>query len=156
MAETKTTRGAGSRRSANVWSDEERAAMQASARERRKAARLTPEEERAQGEKDVRAKIAELPEPDRSLAERLHAIVTSAAPDLVPRTYYGMPAYAKGGKTLCFFKPKSKFKERYATFGFETMAPLDDGTLWPVAFAVTELTPDAEARITELIKRAAS
>ncbi|HEY3522344.1 MAG TPA: DUF1801 domain-containing protein, partial [Candidatus Limnocylindrales bacterium] len=91
-----------------------------------------------------------------SLAERLHEVILAAAPSLVPRTYYGMPAYAKDGRTLCFFKPKSKFKERYSTFGFETVAPLDEGVMWPVAFAVVEVTPDVEARITELVRRAAS
>ncbi|HET7026728.1 MAG TPA: hypothetical protein VFI28_03450 [Candidatus Limnocylindrales bacterium] len=143
------------RRSANVWSDEERAAMKESARERKASARRSPEEERAEGARDVLAKIAELPEPDRSMAEGVHRIVTAAAPNLVPRTYYGMPAYSRDGKVLCFFKPKSKFKERYSTFGFETNAPLDDGVIWPVAFAVMELTPDAEARIVQLVKKAA-
>ncbi|HEU4673405.1 MAG TPA: DUF1801 domain-containing protein [Candidatus Limnocylindrales bacterium] len=154
MADTKTT-ARRSRTGSNVWSDEERAAMQESARERRKSAKLSPEEERAQGEADVRAKIAEMPEPDRSMAERVHEIVLAAAPGLVPRTYYGMPAYASGGKTICFFKPKSKFKERYSTFGFESIAPLDDGAIWPVAFALWELTPAAESRIAELVKKAA-
>jgi uncharacterized protein YdhG (YjbR/CyaY superfamily) len=158
MPETKTKttpKGAESRKTSNVWSDEERAAMRESAGERKRNSRLSPEQERASGERDVRAKIAEMPEPDRSMAERVHAVVTAAAPDLVPRTYYGMPAYSKDGKTLCFFKPKSKFKERYSTFGFESMAPLDDGAMWPVVFALYELTPDAEARITSLVKKAA-
>ncbi len=152
MAGTKTTTKTAR---ANVWTDEERAAMRESARERKRSARLSPEEERAQGDADVRAKIAELPEPDRGMAERVHEIVTAAAPNLVPRTYYGMPAWAKDGKTLCFFKPKSKFKERYSTFSFETVAPLDDGAFWPVAFALWELTPDAERQIVELVKKAA-
>ena len=150
-----TTRTAPKAKTANVWSDEERAAMQESVRERKSAARLSPEEERAAGEREVRDKIAGLPEPDRGLATRVHEIVTAAAPDLVPRTYYGMPAYARGGKTLCFFKPKSKFKERYSTFGFETNAPLDDGVMWPVAFAIVEVTPEVEARIAALVKEAA-
>lgn len=154
MAETKTTKRSAARSASNVWTDEERAAMQESARERRKSARLTPEEEREQGEREVRDKIAEMPEPDRAMAERLHAIVSAAAPDLVPRTYYGMPAYSKGGKTICFFKPKSKFKERYSTFGFEANAALDDGVMWPVAFALIELTPDTEARLADLVKKA--
>jgi uncharacterized protein YdhG (YjbR/CyaY superfamily) len=144
------------RSSGNVWSDEERAAMRESARERKKSARLSPEEERAAGEEDVRAAIAKLPEPDRSMAERVHEVVSAAVPDLVPRTYYGMPAYSKGGKTILFFKPKSKFKERYSTLGFETIASLDDGDMWPVAFALMELTPEVEARIGELAKRAVS
>jgi uncharacterized protein YdhG (YjbR/CyaY superfamily) len=155
MATTKssTTKSRPGRASANVWSEEERAAMQESARERKAASRRDPAEEREAGEREVRAKIAEMPEPDRSMADRIHALVTSTAPTLVPRTYYGMPAYAKDGKTVCFFKPKHKFKERYATFGFEQSASLDDGEMWPVAFALIELTPDAEARIVSLVKK---
>jgi uncharacterized protein YdhG (YjbR/CyaY superfamily) len=149
------TKSTASRKSANVWTDEERAAMQESARERKVASRRSPADERAEGEADVRAKIAEMPDPDRALAERIHELVSEAAPSLAPRTYYGMPAYAKDGKTICFFKPAFKFKDRYATFGFETRATLDDGEMWPVAFAVTELTPAAEARIVELVKKAA-
>jgi uncharacterized protein YdhG (YjbR/CyaY superfamily) len=145
-----TTRG-----SANVWTDEERAAMQESARERKAASRRGSPDDRAAGEEEVQAKIAELPEHDRVMAERVHALVTTAAPSLVPRTYYGMPAYAKDGKVICFFQPGSKFKVRYPTFGFQPDARLDDGTLWPVAFALMELTADAEARITELVKKAA-
>ncbi len=141
--------------STNVWTDEEKAAMRESARERKAASKPGSPEERAEGESDVRAKIAEMPEPDRGLAERIHELVAAAAPSFVPRTYYGMPAYAKDGKTICFFKPASKFKERYSTFGFETRARLDDGEMWPVAFAVTELTPRAEAQITALVKKAA-
>lgn len=139
-----------------VWTEEERAAIQESARERKKQAKLSPEEERAAGEQEVQAKIAEMPEPDHSMASRIHALVLEAAPALVPRTYYGMPAYAKDGKTICFFQPKAKFKVRYATFGFQPDAMIDDGELFPVAFAVTELTPAAEARIAELVKRAVS
>ena len=96
-----------------------------------------------------------MPSPDREMAERIHDLVTASAPELTPRTYYGMPAYAKAGKTVCFFKPASKFKERYSTFGFEQAASIDDGEMWPVAFALTGLTPRAEARIAELVKRAA-
>jgi uncharacterized protein YdhG (YjbR/CyaY superfamily) len=142
-------------KSENVWTDEERAAMRESARERKTASRRDPAEERAEGERDVRAKIADMPPADRAMAERIHELVTTAVPSLAPRTYYGMPAYAKDGKTICFLKPAFKFKERYATFGFETRATLDDGEMWPVAFALTELTPQAEARIVELVKRAA-
>jgi len=139
-----------------VWTDEERAAMQESARERKAASkRMSPEEERAAGEAEVRAKIAELPEPDRSMAERIHELVAAAAPAFVPRTYYGMPAFAKDGKVICFFQPKSKFKVRYSTFGFQPDARIDDGPMWPVAFAVTELTAAVEARIVELVKKAA-
>src|SRR5690606_19534089 len=111
---------------------------------------------KADAESEVQAKIAELPEPDRTLAGRLHAIVTATAPELAPRTWYGMPAYAKGGKVVCFFQGASKFKTRYATLGFNDSANLDDGTMWPTAFALTELTPDTEARIAELVKKAVS
>ncbi|MGH2466668.1 MAG: iron chaperone [Candidatus Limnocylindrales bacterium] len=156
MAETKTTKGASARKSSNVWSDEERAAMQESARERRKSARLTPEQERAEGEQAVLEKIAEMPQPDRGMAERIHALVTASAPLFIPRTYYGMPAYAKDGKVICFFQAASKFKVRYATFGFQPDARIDEGEMWPVAFALMDLTPDAEARIAELVKRASS
>jgi uncharacterized protein YdhG (YjbR/CyaY superfamily) len=157
MPDTKaTTKRTGTARKApNVWTDEERAAMQESARERKAASRRSPADERAEGEREVRAKIAEMPEPDRGLAERIHELVTASAPGLTPRTYYGMPAYARDGKTICFFKPASKFKERYATFGFETRAKLDDGEMWPVAFAVTKMTAGVEARIAELVKKAA-
>jgi uncharacterized protein YdhG (YjbR/CyaY superfamily) len=146
-----STRG----KSANVWTEEERAAMQESARERKAAARRGPGDERAEGERDIRAKIAEMPEPDRAMAERIHALVTASAPVLVPRTYYGMPAYAKDGKVICFFQPASKFKVRYSTFGFQPDAKVDDGQMWPVAFAVTKLTAGVEARIAELVKKAA-
>lgn len=128
--------------------------MQEGARERKAASRRDPAAERAEGEREVLAKIAEMPEHDRVMAERLHALVTASAPSLVPRTYYGMPAYATNGKTICFFKPASKFKERYATFGFEQNASLDDGAMWPVAFALKELTPADEARIAALVKKA--
>jgi uncharacterized protein YdhG (YjbR/CyaY superfamily) len=144
------------RKSDNVWTDEERAAMQQSARERKAASRRGSGDERAEGERDVQAKIAEMPQPDRAMAKRLHAIVSASAPSLVPRTYYGMPAYAKDGKVICFFQAASKFKVRYATFGFQPDAKLDDGAMWPVAFALSELTSADEARIAALVKRAAS
>ncbi len=102
------------------------------------------------------AKIAEMAEPDRAMAERLHAIVTASAPDLSPKTWYGMPAYAKDGKVVCFFQSAEKFKARYATFGFNDTANLDDGAMWPTAFALKELTPAVEARIGELVKKAVS
>ena len=143
------------RKSENVWTDEERAAVQATARERKSQARLSPQEERDAGEQEVRAKIAEMPIPDREMGERIHALVTRTAPVLVPRTYYGMPAWAKDGKVICFFKPKSKFKVRYSTFGFQPDARLDDGEMWPTEFAVIELTPAVETRIAELVKKAA-
>jgi uncharacterized protein YdhG (YjbR/CyaY superfamily) len=140
----------------NVWTDEERAAMQESARERKAATRRGSADERAQGERDVLEKIAEMSGTDRTIAERIHALVTATAPELVPRTYYGMPAYAKGGKVICFFQAASKFKVRYATLGFQPDARLDDGAMWPTSWALMELTPEAEERITELVKRAVS
>ena len=156
MAATKTTkRTRAARASENVFTDEERAAVQATARERKSQARLSPQEEREAGEKEVRAKLAEMPAPDREMGERIHALVTRSAPVLVPRTYYGMPAYAKDGKVICFFKPASKFKVRYASFEFQPDARLDDGEMWPVSFAVTKLTAGVEARIAELVKKAA-
>ena len=102
------------------------------------------------------AKIAEMPEADRAMAERLHAVVKASAPDLSPKLWYGMPAYAKDGKVVCFFQSADKFKSRYATFGFNDAANLDDGAMWPTSFALKELTPDEEARIGELVKRAVS
>ena len=134
-----------------VFSADERAAMREYARER-KAARARPAG--ASEESVVLSKIAEMAEPDRVIAERLHAIIRSVAPDLVPRTWYGMPAYAKDGSVLCFFQDARKFKSRYSTLGFTDKAALDDGEMWPAAFALKALTPDAEARIAELLKRA--
>ena len=156
MPDTKTTskRTRTTSKSPNVWTDEERAAVQATARERKSHSRLSPQEEREAGEQEVRAKIAEMPTPDREMGERIHALVTETAPVLAPRTYYGMPPYAKDGKVICFFKPASKFKVRYATFEFQPDARLDDGEMWPVAFALTELTAGVGARIAELVKKA--
>jgi uncharacterized protein YdhG (YjbR/CyaY superfamily) len=136
------------------FTDEERAAMKERAKELKAEARA--EKDKAAGERAVLEKIAELPEPDRAMAERLHAIVKASAPDLSPRTWYGMPAYAKDGKVVCFFTPASKFKERYASFGFNAEANLDDGNMWPTAFALTKLTPAEEARLAELVKKAVS
>jgi uncharacterized protein YdhG (YjbR/CyaY superfamily) len=157
MTESKqsTRKSRTARSSANVWTEEERAAMQESARERKAATRRGSGDERAEGEQEIRDKIAEMPEPDRTMAERLHALVTTSAPSLVPRTYYGMPAYARDGKVICFFQPASKFKVRYSTFGFQPEARIDKGEMWPVAFAVTKLTAEVEARIAELVKKAA-
>ena len=158
MTDTTTSKRASAGSSSVGWTDEERAAMKQAARERKTSARLSPDEQRAQGERDLREAIAKMPADDRAMAERIHALVTEAAPTLVPKTYYGMPAYAtegKDGKTVCFFKPASKFKERYSTFGFEQAARLDDGQMWPVSFALTELTPGVEARVVELVKKAA-
>ncbi|HEX5465326.1 MAG TPA: hypothetical protein VFW92_01490 [Candidatus Limnocylindrales bacterium] len=151
----KGAKAATTSKSSSVWSDVEKAAMKEGARERKKAARLTPEEERAAGEQEIQAKIAEMPEPDHSMARRLHALVTSVAPSLMPRTFYGMPAYAKDGKVICFFQPKTKFKVRYATFGFQPDARIDDGTMWPASFAILELTPAHEERLAALVKKAA-
>lgn len=140
-----------------IWSDEERAAMQASARERKASSKLSPAEDRAAGLQELENSISKMPADDRAMAERVHAIVTAAAPALVPKTYYGMPAYAregKDGKVIAFFKPKSKFKVRYSTFGFQPDASLDEGDMWPAEFAVLRLTPDVESRIAELVKRA--
>jgi uncharacterized protein YdhG (YjbR/CyaY superfamily) len=141
-------------KTANVFTDEERAAVAASVRERKAAAKRSPADERVEGEKDVRAKFAEMPPADRAMGERIHEIVLAAVPSLVPKTYYGMPAYAKDGRTICFYKPASKFKVRYSTFEFQPDARVDDGEMWPVSFAVIELTPSVEARISELVKKA--
>ena len=143
------------RTSGNVLSEEERAAMRETVRERKKAAKLTPEEQRAEGEADVLAKIAEMAEDDRAIAARIHELVRATAPDLAPRTFYGMPAYAKDGRVICFFQAKSKFKVRYSTLGFQPDARLDDEEIWPVAFAVTALSTAGEKRIAELVKKAA-
>ena len=129
---------------AKKFSAEERAAM------KERAAELKAEA----SESDLLAKIAEMPEPDRGMAERLHALIKASAPELTPRTYYGMPAYAKDGTVLCFFQPAHKFKARYATFGFNDGANLDAGAMWPTAFALKELTAAEEATIAELVKRA--
>ncbi|HXX61298.1 MAG TPA: DUF1801 domain-containing protein [Candidatus Sulfotelmatobacter sp.] len=153
MADTK--RGGFTKGSRDLLSAEERAAMQATLRERRRAAKLTPEEALAAGEADVQAAIAALPEDDRAMAARVHALVMAAAPDLVPRTFYGMPAYARDGKVVCFFQGKAKFKVRYSTLGFQPDARLDDEDMWPVAFALTRLTPATEGRIAELVRKAA-
>ena len=136
------------------FTDEERAAMKERRQELEAAARRGPRAGKKSGEDDVLAKIAEMPEPDRAKAERLHAIIKASAPELAPRTWYGMPAYAKDGKVLCFFQSAQKFKTRYATFGFSDKANLDDGAMWPVAFALKELTAAEEARIAELVKQA--
>jgi uncharacterized protein YdhG (YjbR/CyaY superfamily) len=137
------------------FTDEERAAMKERARELKAEARRGAPG-KGDGESDVLAKIAEMPKPDRAMAERLHAIVKASAPALSPRTWYGMPAYAKDGKVVCFFQSAQKFKSRYATFGFSDKANLDEGAMWPTAFALAELTAADEARIAELVKKAVS
>ena len=142
----------------NVFSEAERAAVAATARERKAATGRSQEQERADGLQDLRASLAKMPADDRAMGERIHDLVTAAAPALVAKTYYGMPAYAtegKNGKVIAFFKPKSKFKVRYSTFGFQPDVRLDDGEMWPVEFALTKLTPSVESRIADLIKKAA-
>ena len=141
-----------------VFSEAERAAVAATARERKAASGRSPAEERAEGLRDLKDSIARMPAEDRAMGERIHEIVSAAVPALVPKTYYGMPAYAtegKNGKVIAFYKPKSKFKVRYSTFGFQPDARLDDGPMWPTEFAVITLTPAVEARIAELVKKAA-
>jgi uncharacterized protein YdhG (YjbR/CyaY superfamily) len=136
---------------------EERAAMKERAKELKAEGRRGSRAGKADGERAVLAKIAEMPEPDRAMAERLHAIIKASAPALSPKTWYGMPAYAnQDGKVVCFFQAAAKFKSRYATFGFDVAANLDDGAMWPVAFALTELTAADEARIAALVKKAVS
>ena len=138
------------------WTDEVRAAMKERAQELKAAAGRGPRAGKADGESAVLAKIAEMPEPDRAMAERLHAIIKASAPALSPKTWYGMPAYAKDGKVVCYFTPASKFKERYATFGFNAEANLDEGNMWPTSFALKQLTAAEEARIAALVKKAVS
>jgi uncharacterized protein YdhG (YjbR/CyaY superfamily) len=138
------------------FTDEERGAMKERAQELKTAARRSPRAAKADGESDVLAKIAEMEESDRAMAKRLHAIIKDNAPALSPKLWYGMPAYAKDGKIVCFFQPAQKFNSRYATFGFNDAANLDDGAMWPTAFALMELTAAHEARIGELVKKAVS
>jgi len=136
------------------FTEEERAAMKEHAQELKKASRRGSKS-KADGEADVLAKIAELPEGDRRLAERVHAIVMENAPHLTPKLWYGQPAYAGDGKVVCFFQPSSKFKTRYSTLGFNDAARLDDGVMWPTAYALTELDAETEKRIAEIVRRAA-
>jgi len=141
------------------FSAEEREAMKAAAAERRTArsrSKKDPEQIRREGEKELRGKLAELSGDDRKIGEALHELITENAPHLVPRTYYGMPAWGKDGKVLCFFQPASKFKVRYATFGFDPIAALDEGTVWPTSFAVTKLGAKELAFFADLVRRAAS
>ena len=147
----------GTRTAAKLWTDEERAAAQAAATERKAQAGRDPAAERAAGEAEFQACVAKMPADDRAMAERIHRIVLSAVPALVPKTYYGMPGYAtegKNGKAICFFKPKSKFRVRYSNLGFQPAANLDDGDMWPTEFAVIALTPQVEQRIAELVRKA--
>ena len=138
------------------FTDEERVAMKERAQELKAAARRGPRVDKADGESAVLAQIAAMPGPDRALGERLHAIIKANAPDLSPKLWYGMPAYAKDGKVVCFFQSADKFKTRYATFGFQHDANLDEGAMWPTAFALKELTAAEEARIGALVKKAVS
>ena len=147
---TQPSAGRTTARSSRGFTAEERAAMKERARELKAAAG------KADGESDVLAKIAEMPEADRALAERLHAIVKASAPSLSSKTWYGMPAYARDGKVVCFFQSAAKFNTRYATFGFSDQANLDEGTMWPTAFALAQLSATDEARIGTLVKKAAS
>jgi uncharacterized protein YdhG (YjbR/CyaY superfamily) len=143
-------------RTSKGFTDEERAAMKERAQELKAAARRGPRAAKPEGENDVLSKIAEMPEPDRAIGERLHAIIKASAPALSPKLWYGMPAYAKEGKVVCFFQSAQKFKSRYATLGFNDAANLDEGTMWPTAFALTKLTAADEARIGALVKKAVS
>ena len=138
------------------FTDEERVAIKERAQELKAEALRGPHAKKADGEGDVRAKIAEMPEPDRAMAEQLHAIIKASAPALSPRTWYGMPAYAKDRNVVCFFQSAQKFNTRYATFGFSDKANLDEGDMWPVAFALKKLTAAEEARIGALVKKAVS
>ncbi|MFF1828510.1 iron chaperone [Paenarthrobacter sp. NPDC058040] len=151
MAETGT---ADKTKSYDGFTEDERAAMKERAQELKKSSRSKAT--KADGEADVLEKIAEMPAADQALAERIHAIVKEHAPDLAPKTWYGMPAYAKDGKVVCFFKSADKFKSRYATLGFEETAALDDGTMWATSFALKQLDEASDALIVDLIKKAAS
>jgi len=136
------------------WTEEERAAMKERAKEMKAEARAN--KDRAAGEKDLLDKIAEMPEPERAMATRLHEIVTASAPELAPKTWYGMPAYVRDGKVVCFFQSAQKFSSRYATFGFSDIANLDEGAMWPTSYALKELTAAEEKKITALLKKAVS
>jgi uncharacterized protein YdhG (YjbR/CyaY superfamily) len=153
----KSVRGAGATdQTFEGFTDEERGAMKERAQELKATGRRSPRAAKADEESEVLAKIAELGEADRAMAERVHAVIKSSAPDLAPRLWYGMPAYAKDGKVICFFQPAQKFKSRYATLGFSDQASLDEGAMWPVAFALPTLTAADEARIGALVKQAVS
>lgn len=153
---TRKSAKSGTGKAAKGFTDEERAAMKERAQELKAEARRDPRATKADGEGEVLAKIAGMPERDRAMAERLHSVIKASAPALEPRTWYGMPAYAKDGNVVCFFQSSNRFKTRYATFGFSDKAKIDEGTVWPVAFALKELTADDEVRIGALVKKAAS
>ena len=156
MAERTRAQKATAGRASKGFTDEERAAMKERAQELKAEERRGPRAGKADGESDVLAKIAEMPEPDRAMAERLHALITASAPALSPRTWYGMPAYAKDGDVVCFFQSAQKFKSRYATFGFSDRANLDAGAMWPTSFALKKLTAAEEKKIGALLKKAVS
>jgi uncharacterized protein YdhG (YjbR/CyaY superfamily) len=160
MAERKAAKKPAAKRStgraSKGFTDEERAAMRERARELKASARRGSRASKADGESDVLAKIAEMPEPDRAMAERLHALIKASAPALSPRTWYGMPAYAKDGNVVCFFQSAQKFKTRYATVGFSDKANLDEGAMWPTSFALKGLTAAEEKEIGALVKKAVS
>ncbi len=151
-----TEKSATGAKTSSGFTDEERAAMKQRAQELKAPTRRGSGGAKEDGESDVLEKIAEMPESDRAIAERLHAIIKASAPELSPKTWYGMPAYAKDGKVVCFFQSSHKFKTRYATLGFNDSAKLDDGTMWPAAFALTKLTAADAARISALVKKATS
>jgi uncharacterized protein YdhG (YjbR/CyaY superfamily) len=155
-AQTSTRSNAAKDKTSGGFTEEERAAMQERARELKAEKRGGSRGKKADGESDVLAKIAEMSEPDRTIATRLHALIKASAPELSPKTWYGMPAYAKDGNVVCFFQSGQKFKTRYATLGFSDKAKLDDGEMWPTSYALSELTPDAESRIAALVKKAVS
>jgi len=154
MNQGKSTTKEATQKSAQGFTDEERAAMKERSQELKAAARAN--KDKADGESAVLAAIAAMQEPDRAMAERLHAIIKASAPALSPKTWYGMPAYAKDGKVVCFFQSAQKFNTRYATFGFSDTANLDEGALWPVAFALKELTATEEEKVSALVKKAVS
>jgi uncharacterized protein YdhG (YjbR/CyaY superfamily) len=144
------------RKNSKVFSEAEKTALQDTVAERKRASGRDPAAAREDGERDVQEQIAQMAPADRVIAERIHALVKEVAPELVPRTWYGLPAYAKDGKVICFFKAASKYKERYSSFGFDQAANLEDGTMWPSAWFLTKLTPADEKRIAALVKKAAS
>ena len=161
MSPRKDTQKSAKRTTANNkkstgFTDDERAAMKEYLQERKASASRGPRADKADGESVLLAKIAEMREPDRAMAKRIHAIIKASAPVLSPRTWYGMPAYAKDGEVVCFFQPAQKFKTRYATLGFSDAANLDEGAMWPVVFALKDLTATEEARISALVKKAVS
>src|SRR5579875_3714448 len=156
MTDTQKSAKSTTGKASKGFTDEERAAMRERAQELKAAARRGPRAGKADGESAVLAKIAEMPEPDRAMAERLHAIIKASAPALSPRTWYGMPAYAKEGKVVCFFQSAQKFNARYATLGFSDAANLDEGNMWPTSFALKRLTAAEEARIGALVRKAVS